>query len=77
MRGVGLDGATTAAGTEVNMEADVLWDLRFIFCTVPSASAGDKPILLMAGQQGLRVVLWGLFLTDIFPSSTSAAHSLF
>lgn len=64
--GVALESAAGAAGSEVNMEADVLLDLSFIFCTIPSASGGDKPSIPTAGLQGLRVVLlWDLFLTDI------------
>lgn len=76
--GVDLDSAAGAAGSEVNMEVDGLLDLRFIFCTIPSASGGDKPSLPTAGLQGLVVILpWGLFLTDVFPPCTAAAHSPF
>lgn len=50
--GVALDSAAGAAGSEVNMEVDVLLDLRFVFCTIPSASGGDKPGLPTAGLRG-------------------------
>lgn len=71
--GVALDSGAGAAGSEVNMEVDVLLDLRFIFCTIPSASGGDKPSLPTAGLQGLGfILLWGLLLTDIFPACTAA-----
>jgi len=77
--GVALDSAAGAAGSEVNMEAEVLLDLRFIFCTIPSADGGGMPpSLRIAGLQGFAVVrLWDLFLTDIFSPCTAAAHSPF
>lgn len=76
--GVALDSAAGAAGSEVNKDVDVLLDLRFIFCTIPSASGGDKPDFATSGLQGLGVIfLLGLFLTDIFPPCAAAAHSPF
>lgn len=37
-----LDSAAGTAGSEVNMGVDVLLEMRFMFCTIPSASNGDK-----------------------------------
>ena len=59
--GVALDSAVGAAGSEVNMEVDVLLDLRFI----PSASSDDKPSLPTAGCRGLGLFFFGVFFLQI------------
>lgn len=67
VREAALDSAAGMAGSEVNMGVDVLLEIRFMFCTISSASGGDKPSLPTDGLQGFGVILlWGFFLTDIF-----------
>lgn len=67
--GVALDRCSSS---EVDVEVNVLLDLRFIFCTISSAGTGDKPSLPKAGLQQLEAVFCGLFLPDIFPPCAAA-----
>lgn len=42
VRGVAIDSSVGVAGSEIDMEADMLWDVRLRFCTTTSSSGGDK-----------------------------------